>query len=760
MALLMLLGFAGFSAMVGMGYNRIRHYIFKDFHSLDVVFDAGGRVSLSLTAVTVTSQLLWPADFLQSPTMASKVGISGSLYYTLAIVLSVLVFAVLCIQLKTRAPGAKTFPQIAYARFGKPAHVLFCLVALFTNLVITANLILAGKTAADVLTKDSNTEFILLILAVLFGSYCLIGGLGTTFYISYFNTAIIFITASYFILNVTFLPSPEVEDVTSLKSLYQTMHCLKGPEGNYQESYLTFRSTSGLIFGIVTLFMTIGIVFCDQANWQSRIAAKPREGMLGFLIGAFLWFAIPTPISFVSSMTYKTMSYRNGTNLLSDEAIDSGCITPFVVQTLLGKEGCFVFLTLLTMTLMSTGSGEVMSISSVLVYDLFKTHIKPFRRGIKPTDCVLCGKSLIPIAINGEKESQCICQPATNCRDCDNDIKRRHESNDEPGFQYKCPTHGKYRHYEDQLLEYKSWCMIWIIICIIPFGLLVVESGMNLNWTFMASQVFIAPFIVPLYFTVGWARATSKGLIAGGISGLICSVTGMLVYGSTYDGGLSDFYTNTAQDFSLLTGLVAGVVVSTLVSVVVSLCMKKEDIQVVMNEEQESNISIVMHNAKLNARDNLKSISGDIEVEWLKTMSIDNPLKPYREIYKEELSEVNAGRILTVYHMETIFKKTRLVSYIGIAFSFVVFLFVIPIVSLSQEVLSESQLTIWVSACQYWCLGATFFVVVIPPVQEGMQIWRQYKANKVIIGEKKSEFDTTITVSTEDVQGKIETFIS
>ena len=52
-------------------YSRRR--VFKDFHRLDVVFDAGGRVSLSLTAVTVTSQLLWPADFLQSPTLASKV---------------------------------------------------------------------------------------------------------------------------------------------------------------------------------------------------------------------------------------------------------------------------------------------------------------------------------------------------------------------------------------------------------------------------------------------------------------------------------------------------------------------------------------------------------------------------------------------------------------------------------------------------------------------------------------------------------------
>ena len=72
-ALLMLLGFGGFSVTVAVVYNGIRRYVFKDSHNLDTVFDAGGRVSLSLTAVTVTSQLLWPADFLQSSTLIRKV---------------------------------------------------------------------------------------------------------------------------------------------------------------------------------------------------------------------------------------------------------------------------------------------------------------------------------------------------------------------------------------------------------------------------------------------------------------------------------------------------------------------------------------------------------------------------------------------------------------------------------------------------------------------------------------------------------------
>ena len=72
-ALLILLGFGGFSVFIAVIYNVIRKYVFKDSHNLDTVFDAGGRVTLSLTAVTVTSQLLWPAAFLQSSTMLSTV---------------------------------------------------------------------------------------------------------------------------------------------------------------------------------------------------------------------------------------------------------------------------------------------------------------------------------------------------------------------------------------------------------------------------------------------------------------------------------------------------------------------------------------------------------------------------------------------------------------------------------------------------------------------------------------------------------------
>jgi Na+/proline symporter len=38
-----------------------------------------------------------------------------------------------------------------------------------------------------------------------------------------------------------------------------------------------------------------------------------------------------------------------------------------------------LILTMGAMALMSTGSGEVMAISSIIVYDIYQTYLKPFR---------------------------------------------------------------------------------------------------------------------------------------------------------------------------------------------------------------------------------------------------------------------------------------------------------------------------------------------------------------------------------------------
>lgn len=189
-----------------------------------------------------------------------------------------------------------------------------------------------------------------------------------------------------------------------------------------------------------------------------------------------------------------------------------------------------------------------------------------------------------------------------------------------------------------------------------------------------------------------------------------------MITGSTYEGGLSDFFTNTAQDYSILAGLVAGVVVGGGLSVIISLCTHK-----IKNRE-------------------------DVAKEWAKTMSLDNPLNPFRVLYQKELEAIEAGPIITEDTMEKIFRGAQRVAIIGGSLSLVLFLVVIPAFALSYDVLNQNQFEVWLSVCHIWCLICTVFTVLIPPIEEVVQIRRQYRSNK----DKANIKDTYVKAEAND----------
>ena len=57
----------------------------------------------------------------------------------------------------------------------------------------------------------------------------------------------------------------------------------------------------------------------------------------------------------------------------------SGYIPPFVIESLLGPVGGYLLTAMVMMAAMSTGSGEVMGISSIIIYDIYKTYVNPYR---------------------------------------------------------------------------------------------------------------------------------------------------------------------------------------------------------------------------------------------------------------------------------------------------------------------------------------------------------------------------------------------
>ena len=112
-ALLIFLGVGVSAVIIAQTFQMVRKYVYHDADNLDTAFDAGGKVSIGLTATTIVSQWTWCATLLQSSTVASKYGISGPYWYAGGATIQIIIFSILSIMLKTRAPGAKTFLQVS-----------------------------------------------------------------------------------------------------------------------------------------------------------------------------------------------------------------------------------------------------------------------------------------------------------------------------------------------------------------------------------------------------------------------------------------------------------------------------------------------------------------------------------------------------------------------------------------------------------------------------------------------------------------------
>ncbi|KAH3853920.1 hypothetical protein DPMN_096458 [Dreissena polymorpha] len=69
-----------------------------------------------------------------------------------------------------------------------------------------------------------------------------------------------------------------------------------------------------------------GTCFVDQSFWQSSVAAKPRQGVLGFLAGGLVWFSIPFALASTMGLGYIALSAYQDTSLLSEEEVNQGML--------------------------------------------------------------------------------------------------------------------------------------------------------------------------------------------------------------------------------------------------------------------------------------------------------------------------------------------------------------------------------------------------------------------------------------------------
>lgn len=335
---------------------------------------AGRSIKSGLLASSVISAWIWAATLLESSTVAYKYGISGPFWYAAGASIQIILFAVIALELKKRAPSSHTFTEFLYLRLGKFGHKIFLLFALLANSIVTAMLVLDGAVALNALTGiDITIACFIIPLSIMMYTY--FGGLKATFFADYLNTSFIFIVILILVVGIYFF-NPHIGGITGLFDGLQLASTLNPVEGNSGGSFLTLASIGALIFGIINIIGNFGTVFVDQAFWQRAIAARPTSLIKGFFIGGLAWFAIPFALATSLGLAGIAMHID-----LSPMEVSHGLVAPITISTLLGEVGGILILTMLFTAVTCAGSAELVAFSSLFTFDVYRTYFKPSASG-------------------------------------------------------------------------------------------------------------------------------------------------------------------------------------------------------------------------------------------------------------------------------------------------------------------------------------------------------------------------------------------
>jgi len=336
---------------------------------------ASRSVKPGLIASGIVSAWTWAATLLQSSAVAYRYGISGPWWYGAGATIQVLLFAMLAAKLKLNAPYAHTWLEIIGVRWGRTAHLVFMFFGLATNIIVSSMLILGGSATVTDLTGMSTIAACFLIpLGV--SIYVVVGGMRSTLLCDYTHTTVLFAIIFTFVFTV-YATSPKIGSPAKMHELLVKAAKVAPVPGNAHGSYMTMRSKNGLIFGVINIIGNFATVFQDQAYWQRAIASRPASTVKAYLLGGLAWFAIPFTLATTLGLAAVALRGDPAMAALSPADVSAGLPAAAAASALLGKSGAAALLILLFLAVTSATSAELIAVSSILTYDVYKKYINP-----------------------------------------------------------------------------------------------------------------------------------------------------------------------------------------------------------------------------------------------------------------------------------------------------------------------------------------------------------------------------------------------
>ncbi|MEH7121189.1 sodium:solute symporter family protein [Neobacillus vireti] len=315
---------------------------------------AGRSVGVGLASASIVAAWTWAATIMMSSSTGYQYGISGPFWYAAGATIQILLFAILAVHLKRKAPNAHTFLEFISQRFDKNNHRLMLVFALMTNIIVTSMIILGGAITLNQLT-GMNLYVAAFLIPVTFTIYTMIGGLKASFIADYLHTVILFVVLLIFGVAVYYK--------FGISNIYEGLRAL--PES---KQMLTMASIPGLLFGIINIVGNFGTVFVDQAYWQRAIASTDKAASKAYIYGGISWFSIPFAVATILGVSAAGLG-------ISVSSSDS--VAPIMASHILGSVGSVLFLTMLFMAVTSAGSAELTAVTNIIVTDIYRHSINP-----------------------------------------------------------------------------------------------------------------------------------------------------------------------------------------------------------------------------------------------------------------------------------------------------------------------------------------------------------------------------------------------
>lgn len=355
----------------------------KEIITAEEFSTAGRSVLTSLTACAVVSSWCWAATLLQSTSQTFKNGISGAFYYAAGATVQIILFAFLAIKLKQIAPDAHTYLEVIKVRYGKATHAVYMFFATATNILVTAMLLTGGSAAISDLT-GMHTVAAIFLLPLGVTVYTLFGGLKATFLTDYAHTVAIVIIIMTFAFNV-FAVNDTLGSPAKVWELVMKKGQERPVEGNAEGLYLTMHLKSGGIFFVINLVGNFGTVFLDQGYWNKSIASSPSSALPGYVLGGLAWFALPfftaTTMGMAALALEDTPAFPTYPNKMTAAEVSAGLVLPNAAVAVMGKGGAGATLVIIFMAVTSAMSAELIAVSSIFTYDIYREYIQPKASG-------------------------------------------------------------------------------------------------------------------------------------------------------------------------------------------------------------------------------------------------------------------------------------------------------------------------------------------------------------------------------------------